>query len=77
MAIAKGIETPAITVSRGDGMLIVDATVCLSCLQDGAPARVALAVVVEESNGSLSYWALEHPPSEPDFHCPRGFALRI
>ncbi|MGH8259529.1 MAG: DOMON-like domain-containing protein, partial [Steroidobacteraceae bacterium] len=46
-------------------------------LQGVARARVALAAVIEESGGRLSYWALSHPPGRPDFHHPDGFALRI
>jgi hypothetical protein len=46
-------------------------------LDKGAPVRVALAAVIEEGDGRLSYWALRHPPGRPDFHRPEGFALRI
>jgi hypothetical protein len=46
-------------------------------LGGGAPARVALAAVIEELDGTLCYWALRHPPGRPDFHHPDGFALRI
>ena len=45
-----------------------------------APAgrlRVALAAVVESADGSLSYWALRHPPGKPDFHHADGFALEL
>jgi len=77
MALAEDIEAPAIAVTRGEGGLAVDVTVCLRCLRGGAAARIALAAVIEGSSGSLSYWALEHPPGKPDFHHPRGFALRI
>jgi hypothetical protein len=77
MAVADAIETPAITTAGAEGRLTVDVAVCLGCLRGGAPARVALAAVIEASSGSLSYWALEHPPGKPDFHHPRAFALEI
>jgi hypothetical protein len=36
-----------------------------------------LAVVVEATDGALSYWALRHPMEKPDFHARRGFALEL
>jgi len=38
-------------------------------------ARVVLASVIEAGDGTLSYWALRHPPGKPDFHHPDGFVL--
>jgi hypothetical protein len=77
MAVAEDIETPAITVTRAEGGLAVNVSVCLTRLRSGAAARVALAAIVEGSSGSLSYWALQHPPGKPDFHHPYGFSLNI
>lgn len=45
-----------------------------------APTRacyVGLAAVIEDAQGSLSYWALRHGPGKPDFHDPDSFTLRI
>src|SRR5262245_48118182 len=42
-----------------------------------AGARIGLAAVIEEKNGTLSYWALRHAPGRPDFHHRRAFALRL
>ena len=42
-----------------------------------APLRLGLSAVVEEKNGSKSYWALRHPPGRPDFHHPDCFALEL
>jgi hypothetical protein len=42
-----------------------------------ASRRLALAAVVEDENGRLSYWALKHPASKPDFHHPDGFTLEL
>ena len=41
------------------------------------PQRVGAAVVIEEMNGTKSYWALLHPSDKPDFHHPDCFARRI
>ena len=39
--------------------------------------RVGLSAVIEEKDGTLSYWALRHPPGKPDFHHRRTFALEL
>ncbi|MEG3180770.1 DOMON-like domain-containing protein [Sphingomonas sp. LT1P40] len=39
--------------------------------------RVALNAVIEEADGSKSYWALAHPDGGPDFHHDACFALSI
>jgi hypothetical protein len=41
------------------------------------PLRVALASVIEDGGGTLSYWALKHPPGKADFHHAHGFALEL
>ena len=38
---------------------------------------IALSAVIEETNGRLSYWALQHPRERPDFHHPAGRTLRL
>lgn len=38
-------------------------------------ARLAIAAVIEDDEGRLSYWALAHPPGKPDFHHDDGFVL--
>ena len=37
----------------------------------------AFRAVIEEKDGTKSYWALAHPPGEPDFHHPDCFALDL
>jgi hypothetical protein len=39
--------------------------------------RVCLAAIIEEKDGSKSYWALAHPPGPPDFHHDACFALPL
>lgn len=43
----------------------------------GAPAHIALAAVIEDAEGGLSYWAMRHPSDRPDFHHRGGFALAL
>ncbi len=39
--------------------------------------EIALCAVLEERDGTKSYWALAHPPGKPDFHHPDCFQLRL
>jgi hypothetical protein len=38
---------------------------------------LGISAVVEESEGRKSYWALAHPPGQPDFHHKDCFALKL
>ena len=41
-------------------------------------ARIGLSAVIEETDGTKSYWALAHPPGDkPDFHDPACFAADL
>lgn len=37
----------------------------------------ALSAVMEETDGTKSYWALAHPSDEPDFHHPDCFVGKL
>ena len=39
--------------------------------------HLGLSAVIEERNGAMSYWALSHPPGDPDFHHHDCFALEL
>ena len=39
--------------------------------------RLGLSAVIEETDGTLSYWALRHAPGKPDFHHRDAFALEL
>ena len=41
------------------------------------PAKLGLSAIIEEMNGRKSYWALAHPPGDPDFHHEDCFALQL
>jgi hypothetical protein len=49
--------------------------------QVGLPAeatwRVGISAIVEEVDGSKSYWALAHPEGKPDFHHADCFTLEL
>ena len=71
---------PKISVRNSTSRLNLDAIVRLNRLP-GIPPRarlsLALAAVIEDESGMLSYWALKHPPGKPDFHHPDAFALEV
>jgi len=78
--LADVARPPRIVVGASPGELEFDALIDLGALSSAyatAPLRVALATVVEETSGALSYWALRHPPGAPDFHHADGFVLRL
>jgi hypothetical protein len=41
------------------------------------PLELAVTAVLEQRNGLISYWALQHGGPEADFHRRDGFVLRI
>ena len=43
----------------------------------GAPWRVGLSAIVERDDGTRTFWALAHPPGEPDFHHTHCFAAAL
>jgi hypothetical protein len=67
-------------VRRSNGRLELEARItsmALGRLSGSGAIRMALAAIVEEQQGRLSYWALAHPSSSPDFHHPGSFALHL
>ncbi len=47
---------------------------------DGFAGRdwdVALTAVIEETDGTKSFWARKHPPGAPDFHDPDCFVWQL
>ena len=69
---------PEIRVQHEAGRLGLDATIRLDKLELAQSAlSAALCAVIEDARGSLSYWALKHPPGKPDFHHRDAFALEL
>jgi hypothetical protein len=80
MSPAEIGQAPTISVRRSDDELELRSAVHLghlADLRDARHLRIALAAVIEDENGRLSYWGLRHPPGKPDFHHPTGFALKV
>jgi hypothetical protein len=58
--------------------LTLDATIPNVLIPDVASIlHIGLTVVVETSDGTLSYWSLAHTSERPDFHQRAAFTLRL
>ncbi|WP_119628348.1 DOMON-like domain-containing protein [Methylocaldum marinum] len=80
MSAVQAAGPPNIALELDTRSLRLNATIDLSGLSPSVRsenASLALAAVIEEQGGSLSYWALAHPPGKPDFHHRDNFALRF
>jgi len=66
---------PEISLSIGSDYLHL----AIEALPDLPPAalKLGLSAVIEEIDGTKSYWALAHAPGPPDFHHPDCFALQL
>lgn len=74
MALAE-LAPPAIITGANATNIDVDALIYLP--PSDAPWRLALSVVIEETSGEKSYWALKHPVGKPDFHHADSFAIQL
>lgn len=64
---------PYVHIERSENRLGLTAYVESATLPDA----VGLSAVIEETDGTKSYWALRHPAGKPDFHHPDCFALEL
>ena len=56
------------------GLAIMDVAIPRRAVPSGG---IGLSAVVEEKGGTKSYWALAHPPGDPDFHHRTCFAATL
>jgi hypothetical protein len=80
MSPAETAWAPEISVHRNDDGIELESAVRLghfARLGEARHLRIALAAVIEDESGRLSYWGLRHPPGKPDFHHPEGFAVEV
>ncbi len=68
---------PEIACRIEPARLTLHATIPPEDLPPGARLQVGLTAVVEHSDGSIGYWALQHAAGQPDFHHPETFALEL
>lgn len=76
---------------RGMHPLAVDAAPAIACVARAEalevdvalpgfprrPARAGISAVIQERDGTKSWWALAHPPGKPDFHHVDCFVLEL
>ena len=74
MASAPLVHEPIISASELHGSFELHVSVPIRLPPSG---RLGLSAIIEEKSGRKSYWALAHPPGEPDFHDPACFALQL
>ena len=65
---------PAIKWRLEDGVGKMSATLRLP---PDARGPLGLSAIVEDKQGTRSFWALAHPPGDPDFHHPACFAAQL
>lgn len=75
MINALVVDTPEISSAGGEYLYVLTASLDGSFLVEAAGA--GLSMVIEETDGTKSYWALAHPPGKPDFHHPACFTLSL
>jgi hypothetical protein len=77
MRRVEGALARRIAVRRRDDALELDVTIAASTLGMNPPLSVGVSAVIEETDGTYSYWALVHPADKPDFHHPDALALHL
>ncbi len=71
---------PRIAVAGSAGALELEATIPAAVLprpDSTGRWRAGLSAVVEETAGTVTYWALRHASGRPDFHHGEAFALEL
>lgn len=68
---------PSMIASRLDDSFLLRAQFDWRGYENVRRWRVGLSAIIETESGARSFWALAHPPGEPDFHHPDCFALEL
>jgi hypothetical protein len=71
----EDIPAPEVSCERGQFLFVLTAILDAALLAEAAAA--GLSAVIEEKDGTKSYWALAHAPGKPDFHDPACFAMPL
>ena len=74
MALLEALAEPRIRVQRAAGVLELHARISLPL---PSHPLLGLSAVIEETDGTLCYWALRHAAGKPDFHHRDAFALEL
>lgn len=68
---------PFVSIDSRAGLYIFEVDLKLPSQWSGSALHLGMSAVVETLDGNKSYWALAHPPGDPDFHHPDSFALQL
>lgn len=72
------LETaPEIGCDASESHFALEVTYDLPAEWAGQPLELGVSAVIEENDGTKSYWALAHPPGQPDFHHGDCFAFQL
>jgi hypothetical protein len=80
MRATEVVGAPRIEVERAAERFALQVTLHWnqsSELARAEPWRLGLSAVLEAVDGGKSYWAVAHPPGQPDFHHADCFALEL
>ncbi|HEY7799082.1 MAG TPA: DOMON-like domain-containing protein [Hyphomonadaceae bacterium] len=72
--------TPEVSSSSSPTRLELRASIWMGRLGEIDPEgelRLGVSAIIEEADGSKSYWALAHPQGKPDFHHADSFVLAL
>jgi hypothetical protein len=70
-------DAPEIGNDASDSHFALEVAYALPSEWAGQSLELGLSAVIEEIDGTKSYWALAHPPGAPDFHHGDCFALQL
>lgn len=65
-----------VTCAQEEGSLMLMATISSPAL-GVEPMQMGASAVIEDQDGRICYWALNHPDGRPDFHHDAGFDALI
>jgi hypothetical protein len=72
------IRKPICHVVQDAGLLSFSCTLDYTGLiDDSSDLEVGVSSVIKATDGSTSYWAIEHHGTEPDFHNRTGFSMLL
>jgi len=71
------INSPIIRTTTDLTSLIIHVQCELPTGMSSSSLHLGLTMVIEDRQSNLSYWALTHPSTKPDFHHRDGFVLQV
>lgn len=71
------VTMPIIVCEASDHTLRIDVKVQLPEALHAAPLQAGVSMVIEQTSGEHSYWALMHCAQRPDFHSRDSFVLTL